>query len=352
VLSPSSGSIEFLAFEPDGDPITGFSVDSVTDSGTCSDGDNDGSCTVSGLDDENRVYAVSKSGHETIYVGATAVLGSSLTVNVVLTLEPTSSDTLQIHAIDGSTGAVITAFDVLDDSDDSSICTETSADGDDWCAASSAVPIGSITLRVESTDYVDGFATVTVTEDTTSVVYVALTPVLADPELTITVTSARTGSPVESASVVVVGLTSGVSTTCGTAGLAGSTDSDGSCVITTTDTSTLVVDITVSKDSGGETYASSLVVAPMAPGQIHTVSLTLVPTGSLTINTPTAPEEGFAISVTGIGAVCTVAEGATTCNASNPVPFGTWTVTAPGLDSATATITDFTGNSVTMSASP
>ncbi|MFM8531837.1 MAG: carboxypeptidase regulatory-like domain-containing protein [Ilumatobacteraceae bacterium] len=356
-LTTTATTIVFEAYEEDGTVITGFSVDSVTDAKQCSDDDSDGDCVITGLDADPRAYEITKTGFETVFVGATAVEGSELSVPVVLSPSPTATDSLRVHALDASTGAAITDFDVYNDADGTVLCAELAdpSDGNNWCDAGSTVDFGSVTLRIESTDFIDAFVTVTVTEETDSVLYVALLPVEeapSDPELLLTVTSSRTGDAISGATVSVTGLDSGSPSTCGLAGSSGTTDASGRCLVTTTNASTDEITVTISKTTG-DTYRSTSVIVAMTPGQNNVVAVDMVPTGALTINTPAAPAGGRAVTVVGIGVVCTVVEAATSCTSSTAlppilIPFGTWKVTSSGLTPATVSITDFTGNSVTM----
>ena len=351
-LTTTATTIVFEAYEEDGTAVTGFSVDSVTDAEQCSDDNSDGDCVITGLDTDPRVYEITKTGFETVFVGATAVEGSELRVPVVLSPSPTATDSLRVHALNASTGAVITDFDVYNDADGTVLCAElaSDSDGNNWCDAGSTVDFGSVTLRIESTDFIDAFVTVTVTEETDSVLYVALVPVEeapSDPELLLTITSSRTGDAISGATVSVTGLDSGSPSTCGLAGSSGTTDASGRCLVTTTNASNDEITVTISKTTG-DTYRSTSVIVAMTPGQNNVVAVDMVPTGALTINTPVASAGGRAVTVVGIGVVCTVAEAATSCTSSTAIPFGTWKVTSSGLTPATVSITDFTGNSVTM----
>ena len=338
-MSALSVPINFYVKQPDGSALLGFTVDSLADSFDCSDtvsGVNNGECTVSGLTDlELRIFKISATGHHPVYVSARATVGSTSTVIAVLQPTAVSTDTLQVSAFDPTTGLAISQFTVKNNLTNSVICTEDSSDADDHCSAGAAVADGSLQLKVEATGFENGFATVTITPSTSTVVKVAL---YRKPSLLIRTRAVDGNQPLAGVTVKKGGV---AVSSCGFGAVA-VTNADGLCNLDSLTTGNLTFEF-----SKADYFTSTAVIT--ISGGTTSIDVLMRPKGSLEVTLNPHPASNTAVTISGTGLTCTVspAPAPASCTISD-IPVGTWIVTASGHKPATVYVTQGSGSTVTL----
>ena len=325
-------SIEFEAKTSAGAAINTFSVDSVTDAKDCSA--TTGSCTVSGFTDTTvRGFRISATGYEPAFVSTRVSGGSNKVVAVLeaIPATPTSSDTLSVRAFDPTTGAAITTFTVKDTADNSTICSATGAAS---CSSASAIPIGSLSLKVEATGFEDGYGSLTITSNTNSVIHVALYP---KPSLQIRVRSFDTSTALSGVTVAL----SPAATNCA----GGLTDANGVCGVTGLTAGTTTVTLTATN------YFTATAIVTITRGA-SSVDVVMRPKGTLVAVLKPQPAANTVVTIAGTSLTCTVTGSATPAATADctitDVPTGAWIVTAPGHKSSSATVARGTTTTVEL----